>query len=232
MAEKILVVEDEKKIARVLQLEFEYEGYEAQVVHDGIEAWELMQQSAFDLYILDVMLPGLSGIELLRRLRKEGKEEPVLMLTARDATVDKVTGLDQGADDYMTKPFDMEELFARVRVLLRRKGKNSTGVSQETELAFADLQVNMERREAKRAGQLLDLTPREFDLLVCFIEHPYHVLSREQLMEQVWGFDYAGETNVVDVYIRYLRQKLDKPFEAAYLQTVRGVGYVLKDAET
>lgn len=229
MSEKILIVEDEQKIARVLELELGYEGYTPESVQDGLEAWQLIQEKSFDLYILDVMLPGLSGIELVRRIRKDGIDAPVLMLTARDATVDKVTGLDQGADDYMTKPFDMEELFARVRVLLRRNNSGKEAASDE-EIQFGDIYLNKDRREARRDGTVLDLTPREYDLLLCFLEHPYHVLSRDQLMDRVWGFDYAGETNVVDVYIRYLRQKLDKPFETSYLHTVRGVGYVLKDA--
>ncbi|CAM3851425.1 response regulator transcription factor [Alkalicoccus chagannorensis] len=227
MKEKLLVVEDEEKIARVLQLELEYEGYDVAIVHDGMEAWLNIQENDYHLFILDGMLPGLSGIELLRRIRREHKQAPVLMLTARDATVDKVTGLDQGADDYVTKPFDMEELLARIRVLLRRGG-GSQSQGEET-LSFADVEVNLPRREAKRAGEKLDLTPREYDLLIYLMEHPYHVLSREQLLDRVWGFDYAGETNVVDVYVRYLRQKLDKPFDSTYVQTVRGVGYVLKD---
>ncbi|PRO65959.1 response regulator transcription factor [Alkalicoccus urumqiensis] len=226
MAPRIKIVEDEEKIARVLQLELEYEGYEVSIDYDGLHAWENIQEETFDLYILDVMLPGLSGMELLRRIRREKQTEPVLMLTARDATVDKVTGLDQGADDYMTKPFDMEELLARIRVLLRRGG---AAAGQEEALTFGALTLNVPRREAFRGEDLLDLTPREFDLLHCFLEHPNHVLSREQLLDQVWGFAYAGETNVVDVYVRYLRQKMDKPYEAAYIRTVRGVGYVLKE---
>ncbi|NJP38505.1 response regulator [Alkalicoccus luteus] len=228
MTDRILIVEDEEKIARVLQLELQYEGYEADVVHDGMDAWLQIQDQSYHLYILDVMLPGLSGIELLRRIRRENKQVPVLMLTARDATVDKVTGLDQGADDYVTKPFDMEELLARVRVLLRRNGNRSDG-QQDEMLTFQDVEINLPRREARRGGEKLELTPREYDLLVYFMENPYRVLSREQLMDRVWGFDYAGETNVVDVYVRYLRQKVDKPFDRSYVHTVRGVGYVLKD---
>jgi two-component system, OmpR family, response regulator len=224
--QKILIVEDEAKIARVLQLELEYEGYQPAVVHDGLEAWEMIQETGYDLYILDVMLPGLSGMELLRRIRRKGTGDAVMMLTARGTTVDKVTGLDQGADDYVTKPFDMEELLARVRVLLRRKEKPA---GTEEELTFKEVKLNLSRREAYRGDHMLELTPREYDLLVCFLEHPYHVLSREQLMDRVWGFDYAGETNVVDVYIRYLRQKVDKPFASSYIHTVRGTGYVLKD---
>ncbi|MFC4736143.1 response regulator transcription factor [Bacillus daqingensis] len=228
MKERILIVEDEEKIARVLQLELQYEGYEADTVHDGMDAWLTIQDKRYQLYILDVMLPGLSGIELLRRIRREQKQVPILMLTARDATVDKVTGLDQGADDYVTKPFDMEELLARVRVLLRRNGAGQDD-KQDEKLSFQDVEINIPRREARRAGEKLELTPREYDLLVYFMENPYRVLSREQLMDRVWGFDYAGETNVVDVYVRYLRQKLDKPFDSSYVHTVRGVGYVLKD---
>ncbi|PTL40156.1 response regulator transcription factor [Alkalicoccus saliphilus] len=227
MSEKILIVEDEQKIARVLQLELEYEGYAAESVYDGMEAWQQIQNNDYSLFILDVMLPGLSGIELLRRIRRTNKDIPVLMLTARDATVDKVTGLDQGADDYVTKPFDMEELLARVRVLMRRNSRKSA----DEKLQFQEVEINLPRREAKRGSEKLDLTPREYDLLVFLMENPYRVLSRDQLLERVWGFDYQGETNVVDVYIRYLRQKLDKPFSVHYLHTVRGVGYVLKEED-
>ncbi|QKS70118.1 response regulator transcription factor [Paenalkalicoccus suaedae] len=230
----ILVVEDEVNIARVVKLELEYEGYQVTTVHDGLEAWQLMtdKDQQFHLFILDVMLPGLSGMELLRRIRREENTTPVLMLTARDAIVDKVTGLDQGADDYMTKPFEIEELLARIRVLVRRSQLTQKPVEEEPKdelLTFMDIEVNVDRHEVKREEQAIDLTPREFDLLVYLIQNKQRVLTREQLLDRVWGFDYIGETNVVDVYIRYLRQKIDKPFEEAYIQTVRGVGYVMKE---
>ncbi|WP_416148457.1 response regulator transcription factor [Salipaludibacillus sp. HK11] len=229
----ILIVEDEENIARVVKLELEYEGYKTDIIHDGFEAWQRIQSSPdkWDLILLDVMLPGLSGMEILRRIRKEKRTTPVIMLTARDAIVDKVTGLDQGADDYVTKPFEIEELLARIRVLIRRQ--ESAIVSDESKnenrLTLSDLSVEIESRDVKRGEAHIELTPREFDLLVYLLENINRVLSREQILEHVWGFDYFGDTNVVDVYIRYLRQKVDKPFDSPFIQTVRGVGYVIKD---
>ncbi|MDT8859747.1 response regulator transcription factor [Alkalihalobacillus sp. MEB130] len=225
---KILIVEDEANIARVVQLELEHEGYLTTIATDGGAALEKLQSESWSLVLLDVMLPVLSGMEVLRRLRATGDQTPVILLTARDTIVDKVMGLDQGANDYITKPFEIEELLARIRACLRVQSK-VLGSRANAELSFADLSVNEQTREVKRGKTNIELTPREFDLLVYLLRHPKQVLSREQIVEQVWGFDYYGDTNVVDVYIRYLRQKLDRPFKNPLIQTVRGVGYVMKE---
>ncbi|MCG3419365.1 response regulator transcription factor [Oceanobacillus jordanicus] len=223
---KILIVEDEQKLSRVLQLELEYEDYVTGIATDGKEALEKIEEERWDLVLLDIMLPKLSGLEVLRKVRKSGETMPIILLTARDEVHDKVSGLDIGANDYITKPFQIEELLARIRVHLR------TTISQNNSgelLKVGDLTVNMGSREVKRQEMSIDLTPREFDLLVCLLKNKNIVLTREQLIEQVWGFDYYGDTNVVDVYIRYLRQKIDKGYDEAYIQTVRGVGYTVKD---
>ncbi|MEJ8765989.1 response regulator transcription factor [Oceanobacillus sp. HCA-5259] len=225
---KILIIEDEQKLSRVLQLELEYENYETGVADNGKDALRLIEEENWDLVLLDIMIPGLSGLEVLRRVRRFDEETPIVLLTARDEIHDKVSGLDLGADDYITKPFQIEELLARIRVLLRRpKAKKENNEY----LTVADLRVNPSAREVSRGEVQIDLTPREFDLLVCLLQNKNIVLTREQLIEQVWGFDYYGDTNVVDVYIRYLRQKVDKGFETAVIQTVRGVGYTIKDLE-
>ncbi|MCR6105254.1 response regulator transcription factor [Salipaludibacillus agaradhaerens] len=231
---KILIVEDEENIARVVKLELEYEGYQTEVIYEGLEAWHKINTSPneWQLILLDVMLPGLSGMEILRRIRKENMTIPVIMLTARDAIVDKVTGLDQGADDYVTKPFEIEELLARIRVLIRRHETmvpvEETLIASEC-LTLADLVMNLDSHEVTREETLIDLTPREFDLLAYLLKNVNRVLSREQILQHVWGFDYFGDTNVVDVYIRYLRQKVDRPFSVPLIKTVRGVGYVVKE---
>ncbi|MFP5200584.1 MULTISPECIES: response regulator transcription factor [Bacillus] len=223
---KILVVEDEKKIARVLSLELEYEGYEVTVKETGMDGLQALEEESFDLVLLDVMLPELSGLEVLRRVRKTNTATPIILITARGSVPDKVSGLDLGANDYITKPFDIEELLARIRAQLRLNIQAQE--EKETELSIADLTVNEKTREIKRAGQMLELTPREYDLLVHFLNHQQQVLTRDQLLTAVWGFDYFGDTNVVDVYIRYLRKKIDYPFEKQLIHTVRGVGYVMK----
>lgn len=223
---KILVVEDEKKIARVLSLELQYEGYEVTVKETGIDGLQALEEESFDLVLLDVMLPELSGLEVLRRVRKTNTATPIMLITARDSVPDKVSGLDLGANDYITKPFDIEELLARIRAQLRLN-INEQQV-KETELSIADLTVNEKTRDIQRAGQMLELTPREYDLLVHLLKHQQQVLTRDQLLTAVWGFDYFGDTNVVDVYIRYLRKKVDYPFEKQLIHTVRGVGYVMK----
>lgn len=231
MKKRILIVEDEEKIARVLELELTYEGYEVKKAFDGLDGLSLFREEKWDLVLLDIMLPGLSGIEVLRRIRAGDTQTPIIMLTAKDSIEDKVTGLDFGANDYMTKPFQIEELLARVRVALR----STTQVVEEEPsslLTLEDLQVNIDSREVIRDGQSIDLTPREFDLLVCLLENVNIVLNREQLLDHVWGYDYYGDTNVVDVYIRYLRNKVDKPFKStALIQTVRGVGYVMRESK-
>ncbi|MCR6597178.1 response regulator transcription factor [Bacillus halotolerans] len=222
----ILIVEDEEKIARVLQLELEYEGYSVTIKHNGSEGLNAATEGSYALLLLDVMLPGLSGLEVLRRLRKTDQETPVILLTARDSVPDKVTGLDIGANDYVTKPFEIEELLARIRAALRQTGSKTEDIG--TFLTYDDLQVNEKTREVRRGDKEVELTPREFDLLVYMLKHPQQVLTREQILSSVWGFDYIGDTNVVDVYIRYIRKKLDYPYEKQLIHTVRGVGYTIK----
>ncbi|GAA4070864.1 MAG TPA: response regulator transcription factor [Bacilli bacterium] len=218
----ILIVEDEKKLARVLQLELEYEGYQVTTVYDGREALDLINQEDYDLILLDVMLPGLSGMEILRRMRKDEQVTPVILLTARDATYDKVSGLDLGANDYMTKPFEIEELLARIRAQLRNNQKQTQ--QQNHQISVKELIIDEAQYQTTWQGQLVELTKREFDLLVYLAKNANQVLSRDQLLSQVWGFDYAGETNVVDVYVRYLRQKIDYNL----IETVRGIGYIIR----
>lgn len=222
----ILIVEDEQKLSRVLQLELEYENYATEIANNGEDALRVIKEKDWDLVLLDIMLPGLSGMEVLRKIRRSGKNTPIILLTARDEVHDKVSGLDLGADDYITKPFQTEELLARIRVLLRPQMQNR---SQTEKLSAGDLTVDLGSREVERANQMIQLTPREFDLLVCLLQNKNIVLTREQLIEKVWGFEYIGDTNVVDVYIRYLRQKVDKGFESTFIKTIRGVGYTIKD---
>lgn len=222
----ILIVEDEQKLSRVLQLELKYENYITEIADNGKDALRLMEEKDWDLVLLDIMIPELSGMEVLRRIRRTDESTPIILLTARDEVHDKVSGLDLGANDYITKPFQIEELLARIRVHLRKPAiKKNNGI----QLTVGDLQVDLNGHEVKRSEKSIELTPREFDLLVCLLKNKNIVLTREQLIEQVWGFDYFGDTNVVDVYIRYLRQKVDKGYSQAYIQTVRGVGYTIKD---
>ena len=223
---KILLVEDEEKLARFVELELKHEGYAVDKAFDGREGLEMAEGGGYDLLLLDIMLPGLNGLEVLRRLRKAGSEMPVIMLTARDAVMDKVTGLDMGADDYVTKPFSIEELLARIRASLR---KHSTQKQDTGLLSCGGLTVDVSRHRVTRDGKDIELTGREFSLLQYFMENKTIVLTRDQLLEKVWGYEYLGETNVVDVYVRYLRGKIDDGFDQKLLQTVRGVGYVLRD---
>lgn len=224
---RILIVEDEEKLSRVLELELKYENYETGIAGNGLDALACMLEETWDLVLLDIMIPELSGLEVLRRFRRHDEHTPVILLTARDEVHDKVSGLDLGANDYVTKPFQIEELLARIRVHLRQ-GENEQQASEK--LTLGDLEVDLQTRDVVRAGVKMTLTPREFDLLVCLLNHKNQVLTREQLISQVWGYDYVGDTNVVDVYIRYVRQKIDNGFEPAYIQTVRGVGYIMKDS--
>lgn len=219
----ILIVEDEPQIARVLQLELEFEGYTTTIAHTGTEGLIAFREHSFDLVLLDIMLPEMNGLDVLQRIRKQS-QTPVILLTAKDEISDKVAGLDLGANDYITKPFNFDELFARIRVALRFVASTPTNF-----LRFSNVEVNVDLREVKRDGVVIELTPREYDLLLHFMQHPNHVQTREQLLNAVWGFDYYGDTNVVDVYIRYLRQKIDTT-DTPLLHTVRGVGYVLKEA--
>jgi two-component system, OmpR family, response regulator len=230
----ILVVEDEEKIARVLELELEYEGYDVSKAIDGLEALEAYRTGNWDLILLDVMLPGLSGIEILRRIRKNDLHTPVILLTAKSSVEDKVSGLDLGANDYITKPFQIEELLARIRAALRIKRAEEQEPQTENGelLRLADLSINQKSREVIRGnGESIDLTPREYDLLVYLMVNKRQVLSRDQILEAVWGYDFFGDTNVVDVYIRYVRKKIDLPHLPSLIHTVRGVGYVMKDSK-
>lgn len=222
---RILLVEDEEKLARFVELELSHEGYKVEKAFDGRLGLEKAEAGGFDLMLLDIMLPGINGLEVLRRIRKTSSL-PVIMLTARDAVMDKVTGLDMGADDYITKPFSIEELLARIRVALR---KNAARGDNSTLLTCGDLSLDSARHRVTRGQTEIELTGREFALLQYFLENKTHVLSREQVLSHVWGYQYMGETNVVDVYVRYLRNKIDDPFEQKLLHTVRGVGYVLRD---
>lgn len=226
---RILIVEDEEKISRVLELELTYEGYETAKAFDGLDALTLFREQEWDLILLDIMLPGLSGIEVLRRIRTGDTETPVILLTAKDSVEDKVSGLDLGANDYITKPFQIEELLARVRVALRMNAQKSVPADEVDWLQIADLKLNEMTHEVFRGDTLIELTPREFDLLAYLMKNATHVLNRDQLLNGVWGYDYYGDTNVVDVYIRYLRNKVDKPFEKKLIHTIRGVGYVIKE---
>lgn len=223
-AYKILIIEDEIKIARFIELELNYEGYSVEQVHDGRIGLQKSLEGNFDLIILDVMLPSLNGIEVLRRLR-QNSEVPVIMLTAKDDIMDKVMGLDNGADDYVTKPFAIEELLARIRVALKRK-KIEAAASKILQLE--KLTVDLEKYTVNYDNNAIDLTKREFDLLKYLLENKNIVLSRDKILETVWGFDYFGDTNVVDVYIRYLRSKIDDKYNRKLIHTVRGVGYMIK----
>ncbi|WP_215191677.1 response regulator transcription factor [Exiguobacterium sp. s7] len=222
----ILVVEDDAKIARLLELELMHAGYQVEVAHDGRTGLDRALTGGIDLMLLDVMLPQMSGLEVVRRVKEEQPLLPVLMVTARGDRYDKVSGLDLGADDYITKPFEMEELLARIRAFLRMRQHVQVDTSERV-LSYEGLTVDVNRHEVICEGQKVDLTRREFDLLVYLLEHPERVLTRDQLVEHVWGFDYYGDTNVVDVYVRYVRKKLG----GSWIQTVRGVGYMLKRGE-
>lgn len=226
--DKILVIEDEKKIARIITMELEYEGYEVHAEHAGEQGLEKVLAGNWDLVLLDVMLPEISGLEILRRMRNASVNVPVILLTARDSIPDKVTGLDLGANDYMTKPFQIEELLARIRASLRIS-KMHMKQEQEKILQVDDLQVFVKSYSVKRANIDIELTPREFELLLYLMENKNIVLSREQILNHVWGYDFMADTNVVDVYIRYLRKKIDYEFEKQLIQTIRGIGYVIKD---
>jgi len=223
--EKILIIEDEIKIARFIELELKYEGYEVDQSHDGREGLNMALESNYNLIILDIMLPSMNGMEVLRRIRQHS-EMPVIMLTAKDQIMDKVMGLDMGADDYLTKPFAIEELLARIRVALKRKG---VPVQCTKVIAINDLKLDLEKYTVSFNNDIIDLTKREFDLLKYLMENQNIVLTRDKILERVWGYEYLGDTNVVDVYIRYLRSKIDDIYNKKLIHTVRGVGYLLKD---
>lgn len=229
MPVKILLVEDEEKIARFTELELVHEGYEVEKAADGRSGLEMAESGQYDLCLLDIMLPGLSGLEVLRRLRKTS-QMPVIMLTARDAVMDKVSGLDMGADDYITKPFAIEELLARIRVALKKSAQTKTPASEKQQLlTCGKLCLDTARHTVSYGETIIDLTKREFLLLQTLMENRSIVMSRDTLLDRVWGYDYMGETNVVDVYVYYLRSKIDDVFDEKIIHTVRGVGYVIKD---
>ena len=225
MAEKILLIEDEEKLARMVELELRYEGYEVEKAFDGRTGLDRALSGEHELILLDIMLPALSGMEVLRRLRRES-QVPVIMLTARDTVVDKVSGLDSGADDYITKPFAIEELLARIRAALR---KRPAAPADAPLLTCGSLVMDVERHTVEVDGRGVELTRREFDLLHYLLENKGKVISRESLLDNVWGFDFVGETNAVDVYIRCLRSKIDEQFGVKLIHTVRGVGYVIRE---
>lgn len=229
MSANILIIEDELRIARIMELEFKREGFDVKIAPDGNEGLEEALSSKYDLIILDLMLPGINGIEICRRVRKSS-DVPIIMVTARDDTMDKVTGLDMGADDYITKPFAMEELLARTRSALRRSEKSGGPKADNTVLKVGKLTLDKRSHQALYDSKPLELTKREFDLLSYMLENIGAVLTREILLEKVWGFDYYGDTNVVDVYVRYLRSKIDDLYGEHIIHTVRGVGYMIKDS--
>ncbi|MCM3727658.1 response regulator transcription factor [Neobacillus cucumis] len=229
--QQILVIEDERHIAKILKIELEYEGYEVVVAYDGKEGLQAAFTEKPDLILLDVMLPEMNGIEVLRRIRKENNLIPIILLTARNLTMDKVTGLDQGANDYITKPFEMEELLARVRSCLRQNTiALKASQPEESILSFQDLTVNRETREVTRGDASITLTPKEFDLLVYLLINKNKIVTRENILFHVWGYEYEGETNVIDVFIRHLRKKIEEDFGGpTIIQTVRGIGYTIKE---
>lgn len=230
MSEKILIIEDEDGIARILQLELEHEGYEVGRAKDGRSGLEMAMEGSWDLVLLDVMLPELNGIEVLRRIRQNGQTVPVILLTARDTVPDKVSGFEHGANDYVTKPFAMEELLARVRNILRIFKASREGETEDV-LRIGDLTIELLTRKVYRKDHAIDLTPREFELLLYLARNKNEEKTRDEILSDVWGYEYIGDTNVVDVYIRYLRQKMDKGYRHKLLHTVRGVGYMVKEPD-
>ncbi len=224
---RILLIEDEKMLARYVELELTHEGYEVDVANDGRDGLDKALEDRHDLMLLDLMLPRLSGIEICRRVRQHSAK-PIIMLTAKDDVSDKVMGLDMGADDYVTKPFAIEELLARIRVALKHGARAGAGTAGDSRLSAGPLVVNPRNRQVSFGGEDVALTKTEFDMLAYMIAHQDKVLSRDELLSEVWGYSYAGDTNIVDVYVRYLRQKLDEKYGVKLLHTVRGVGYLFK----
>lgn len=224
---KILIIEDEKQIARFIELELKHEGYYVYVCFDGKEGLKKVEEVHPDLILLDIMLPGINGIEICRKIR-QFSNLPIIMVTAKDDITDKVMGLDTGADDYITKPFAIEELLARIRAALR-KSKQLNIIHEILEIA--DLTIDTSKRIVKRADKIIELTKREYDLLEYLVRNKGIVLTRDQILENVWGYNYMGDTNVVDVYIRYLRSKVDEGFKTKLIHTVRGVGYKCEEKE-
>lgn len=224
MSERILVIEDDERIAQVLERGLIFEGYRVDVANDGSDGLRTARESPPDLVVLDLMLPGMDGLEVCRRLRA-ASNVPILMLTARDTVEDRVIGLDAGADDYLLKPFSFDELLARIRALFRRTAPSATPEL----LTFSDLSLDTGTRRAARDGRIIDLTAKEYELLELFLRHPRQVLSRDLIFDRVWGYDFGGESNIIEVYVRYLRQKTESEGEQRLIHTVRGVGYVMRE---
>ena len=224
MSEEILVVEDERDIARLIERRLRQEGYKVEVVGDGETALTRIFENLPDLVVLDITLPGMDGLTVTRELRSADVRVPIIMVTARDAIPDRVTGLDAGADDYLVKPFNNDELMAHIRALLRRSAPE-----RATEpYVYADLSLDPASRLAYRGERVIQFTAKEYDLLELFMRHPNQVLTRDQIFDQIWGYDFGGESNIIEVYIRYLRSKLEENGETRLIHTVRGVGYVLR----
>jgi len=226
---RILVVDDDRAVRESLRRSLAFNGYQVDLASDGKDALEAVQQRRPDAMVLDVMMPRLDGLEVCRRMREAGDELPILVLTARDAVSDRVAGLDAGADDYLPKPFALEELLARLRALLRRRTVDDAAAAQGTVLQFADLSLNQDTREVRRGERSISLTRTEFSLLELLLSYPRRVLTRAQILEQVWGYDFQLNTKTVDVYINYLRKKLENPGVPRVIHTVVGMGYILKE---
>ncbi|MBG9985864.1 response regulator transcription factor [Facklamia sp. DSM 111018] len=225
---RILIVEDEKNLARFVELELQHEGYETEICYDGRSGLEKGLDGEWDVILLDLMLPELNGLEVVRRIRPI-KDTPIIIMTARDSVIDRVSGLDQGADDYIVKPFAIEELLARLRALFRRiENEEDSRAQHQPIVKYRDLVIEKASRIVRRGEEVIDLTKREYELLLFLMENVNMVMSRDVLLEQVWGYKTEVETNVVDVYIRYLRNKIDLEGQDSYIQTVRGTGYVMR----
>ena len=223
---KILIVDDEEDVLELVRYNLDRSGYQIETASSGEDALSKARKNTPDLIILDLMLPGIDGLEVCRRLRAGG-DVPILILTAKDGVTDRVLGLDMGADDYMVKPFDLDELLARIRALLRR----SQPASRPKVMRFADLSLDTGTRQASRGDRVISLTAKEYELLDLFMLHPRQVLTRDVIFDRVWGYDFGGESNIIEVYIRYLRQKLEENGEPRLLHTVRGMGYVLREPD-
>ncbi|MGW7043926.1 response regulator transcription factor [Streptomyces avermitilis] len=228
--QRILIVDDEPAVREALQRSLAFEGYDTEVAVDGADALEKATAYEPDLVVLDIQMPRMDGLTAARRIRGAGTTTPILMLTARDTVGDRVTGLDAGADDYLVKPFELDELFARIRALLRRSSYAATavGVPEDDALTFGDLRMDLATREVTRGDRSVELTRTEFTLLEMFLAHPRQVLTREQILKAVWGFDFEPSSNSLDVYVMYLRRKTEAGGEPRLVHTVRGVGYVLR----
>ena len=222
---KILIVEDEKQMADFISLELKHEGYDVDICYDGELGYEYAKKTNYDIILLDIMLPKINGMEVCRRLRVK-KDTPIIMLTAKGDVTDKVNGLDIGADDYLTKPFEIEELLARMRVILRRK---SQATSQSKIIQVADLKLDLEKKQVTRKGKNIELTKKEYELLEYLMKNNGIVISREKIIETVWNYDFVGDTKIVDVFIRYLRSKIDDEYDKKLINTVRGFGYVIQE---